>query len=155
APSMDRPEVTDARFHYLAAVSFLAAGDHTRVLEAGQRAASDPALAVESQFVMAWAHWHLGDLASTGKVLLQVAASEGPSSEHARALLGHAAFQRGAFADAVMWWTALDAGRRSQWQFDEVLRQTVLMAGLTCFESGQFEEAAERFREAGKLGLRD
>ena len=54
-----------------------------------------------------------------------------------------------------MWWTALDAGRRAEWQFDEALRHTVLLAGLACFEGGQFEEAAERFREAGKLGLRD
>src|SRR5439155_19526945 len=48
APSMDRPEVKDARFHYLAAVSHLAAGDHARVLEAGKRAATDPALAGQS-----------------------------------------------------------------------------------------------------------
>ena len=33
-----------------------------------------------------------------------------------------------------MWWTALDAGRRAEWQFDEALRQTVLLAGLVCFE---------------------
>ncbi|MBI1917924.1 MAG: tetratricopeptide repeat protein [Planctomycetes bacterium] len=155
ASSMERPEVKDARFHYLAAVSHLAAGDYARVLEAGKRAATDPALAVESQFVMAWAHWHLGDLASATTALTQVAGSNGPSAEHARALLGHAAFQRGAFADAVLWWTALDAGRRAEWQFDEALQQTVLLAGLVCFEGGQFEEAAEGFRLAGRLGLRD
>ena len=54
-----------------------------------------------------------------------------------------------------MWWTALDEGKRTEWKLDEVLRQTVLLAGLVCFEGGKFEEAAERFREAGKLGLRD
>src|SRR5262249_26980699 len=51
APGMDRPAVEDAGFHYLAAVSHLAAGNFERVLEAGRRAEADPALAVESQFV--------------------------------------------------------------------------------------------------------
>ena len=35
------------------------------------------------------------------------------------------------------------------------MRQTVLLAGLTAFEKGKYELAAERIREAGRLGLRD
>ena len=31
----------------------------------------------------------------------------------------------------------------------------MLLAGLTAFEKGKFELAAERIREAGRLGLRD
>jgi hypothetical protein len=31
----------------------------------------------------------------------------------------------------------------------------VLLSALTSFQKGRFEQAAERFREAGKLGLRD
>jgi len=31
----------------------------------------------------------------------------------------------------------------------------VLLAGLLAFQKGRYEQAAERFREAGKLGLRD
>jgi Flp pilus assembly protein TadD len=30
-----------------------------------------------------------------------------------------------------------------------------LLAGLTAFEKGRYELAAERIREAGRLGLRD
>src|SRR5262249_6840975 len=45
---MHRPEVKDSRFHYLAAVCHLAAGDYPRVLEAARRSAADPALAADS-----------------------------------------------------------------------------------------------------------
>jgi tetratricopeptide (TPR) repeat protein len=155
APSMNRPEVKDARFHYLAAVCHLAARDYARAAEAAGRAAADPELAVEGQFVLAWAHLLQHDEASAAAPLEAVADVAGPSTEHARALLGRINFRRDAYAEAIRWWTALDAGKRTEWKCDEPLRQTVLLAGLEAFNKGRYEEAAERFREAGKLGLRD
>src|SRR5205807_2040912 len=77
------------------------------------------------------------------------------SSVYARALLGQISFARGAYDDAIKWWNAVDAKRRAEWTFDEPLRHTVLLAGLLAFEKGRYEQAAERFREASKLGLRD
>ena len=49
----------------------------------------------------------------------------------------------------------VDAKKRAEWKLEEPLRQTVLLAGLMAFKKGRYEQAADRFREAGKLGLRD
>ncbi len=156
APHMDRPAVKDARFHYLAAVCHLAKQDYPRVLELSQRAAADESLAVESQFLMAWAHLHMKNPAAATQALQKVAASEkSPSAIHARALLGRLGYDRSGYDDAIRWWNQVDAKKRSEWRLDEPLRQTVLLAGLLALDRGQYELAAERFREAGKLGLRD
>jgi hypothetical protein len=70
-------------------------------------------------------------------------------------LLGRLSFARGDYDDAIKWWNAVDAARRAEWNFEEPLRQTVYMAGLTALEKQRFDQAADRFREAGKLGLKD
>jgi tetratricopeptide (TPR) repeat protein len=156
APLMNRPAVQDARFHFLGAVCHLAARDYPRVLELGQRALSEESLAVESHYVMAWAHIYMRDAAAARQALAKVAAADhSPSAPYARALLGHLALARGDFDDGVKWWSAVDPVRRAQWQLDEPLRQTVLLAGLLAFNNQNYEQAAERFREAGKLRLRD
>ena len=156
APAMDRPHVPDARFHYLGAVCQLAAGDHGRALELGRRASADPALAVEGQFVAAWAHLRRGEADAARAALEQVAAAEAsPSAPYARALLGRLGFGDGRYADAARWWSAVGPKRREACGLDEPLRQAVLLAGLLDFEGGRYEKAADCFREAGRLGLRD
>jgi tetratricopeptide (TPR) repeat protein len=156
AALMDRVEVKDPRFHFLGAICYLAAGDYPRSIELAQRAAADAGLAVESQFVLAWAHLHQHDEDAAGAALHKVAvADRSPSAVHARALLGLLHFGRGEYDEAVRWWNGVDPARRAAWKLDETLRQTVLLAGLLAYQGGRFEQAAERFREAGKLGLRD
>ncbi len=156
AQAMDRPEVADARFHYLGAVCHLAACDYPRVLELAQRAARDETLATESQYLMAWAHLHLDDAESARRALQKVATAEkSPSTVYARALLGHLGFSHGDYEDAIKWWNQVDARRRMEWKLDDPLRQTVLLSGLLAFRKERYEQAAERFREAGRLGLRD
>jgi len=156
APAMNRPTVSDARFHYLGAVCNLAAKNYGTVLELSQRAASDETLAVESQFLMAWAYLYQDNQQAAQQALQAVAAAtKSPSAVYARAMLGRLSFVRGAYDEAIEWWNRVDPRQRSQWQFDEPLRQTVLLSGLMAYETGRFEQAADRFREAGKLGLRD
>jgi tetratricopeptide (TPR) repeat protein len=166
AAAMNRPDVRDARFHYLGAVCHLAAKNYDAVLELSQRAATadrrDPgpttpvSLAIECQFLMAWAYLHQDNPAAARQALQQVAEAEkSPSAVYARALLGRLSCLRGAYDEAIPWWRDMDAKRRSEWQLDEPLRQTVLLSGLLAYDQGRFEEAADRFREAGKLGLRD
>ncbi len=70
-------------------------------------------------------------------------------------MLGRQAFDRSAYDEAARWWNQIDPQRRAEWQLDEPLRQTVLLAGLAAFEKGRYEQAAERIREASRLGLRD
>jgi tetratricopeptide (TPR) repeat protein len=156
APAMNRPQVPDARFHYLAAVCFLAARDPAQVLEACRRAWGEPSLLVECRYLMGWAHLHLGDETAAAREWEIVARTpESPSSEHARALLGRLRFNRGEYEEAGPWWVGLDPKRRGAWGLDEPLRGTMLLAGLMALGEGRYEQAAERFRDAGKLGLRD
>jgi tetratricopeptide (TPR) repeat protein len=156
APRMYRPAVADARFHYLGAVCHLAAKDCERAIELGQRAAADESLTADSHYLMAWAHLHRQDAASAAQDLQKVArVDKSPSAVHARALLGHLSFARGAYDEAIRWWNAVDPRRRAEWQLDDPLRHTVLLSGLLAFENKRYEQAGERFREAGKLGLRD
>jgi tetratricopeptide (TPR) repeat protein len=156
APAMNRPAVPDARFHYLGAVCHLAAKDYTRALELSQRAATDPALAVESHYLMGWAHLHLDNAGAARHALQKVAAAEkNPSAVYARALLGQLGFVSGAYDEAIKWWGAVEPRRRAHWQLDETLRHTAFLSGLLNYQEGRYEQAAERFREAGKLGLRE
>ena len=157
AAAMDRPAVKDARFHYLGAVCHLAARDYAKTVELGQRAvAGDATLTAESHYVMAWAHLHLKNDDAARQALLKAAAvDKSPSAPYAKALLGRQTFDRSAYDEAVRWWNQVDPRRRAEWKLDEPLRQTVLLAGLTAFEKGKYELAAERIREAGRLGLRD
>jgi tetratricopeptide (TPR) repeat protein len=157
AAVMDRPAVSDARFHFLGAVCHLAAQKYRGVIELGVRAATaDPSLEVESRHVMAWAHLHLGEVEAARESFRRVAADEkSPSAQHARAMLGKLSFQRGETDEAIGWWSGIDSPARRRWALEEPLRQTVLLAGLQALADERFEQAAERFREAGKLGLRD
>ncbi|HEY7312018.1 MAG TPA: tetratricopeptide repeat protein [Gemmataceae bacterium] len=156
APEMNRADVRDARFHYLGAVCHLAAKKYDTVLELSQRAAADDALAVESQFLMAWAYLYQDNHTAAQQAFAKVAAVEkSPSAVYARALLGRLHYDRGAYDEAIKWWTSVDTAKRGAWQLDDPLRQTVLLSGLLAFETERFEQAADRFREAGKLGLRD
>jgi tetratricopeptide (TPR) repeat protein len=155
ASLMDRAGVADARFHFMGAVCSLAAKNYARVIELGQRAAADDALAVESHYLMAWAHLHLDNQTAASQSLQKVAVTKSPSADFARALLGKLSFARGAYDDAIKWWNQVDAKRRGEWKFDETLRQTTFLAGLLAYEAGRFEQAEKHFREAGKLGLRE
>jgi tetratricopeptide (TPR) repeat protein len=156
AAEMDQPSVQDARFHYLGAVCHLAAKNYDAVLRLSQRARADESLEMESQFLMAWAYLHQDNIPAAQQALEKAAAGEkSPSAVYARALLGRLHLARSDFDEAIQWWSSVDPQRRSEWQLDEPLRQTVLLSGLMAFENGRFEQAADRFREAGKLGLRD
>jgi tetratricopeptide (TPR) repeat protein len=156
ATQMNQPQVPDARFHYFAAVCFLAASDFPQVLEACRRAWGDPALLVECRYLMGWAHQQMGDEAAAIREWELVARTpDSPSADNAKALLGRLRFGRGEYQTAFPWWTALDPKRRSTWGLDEPLRGTLFLAGLLALGDRCYEQAAERFREAGKLGLRD
>jgi tetratricopeptide (TPR) repeat protein len=157
AAAMNRPGVADGRFHYLGAVCQLAAGNPGRALELAERAAAaDGGLMAESQYLMACAHLRRDDTNSARQALEKAAAAEeSPSAPYARALLGRLDLARGAYAEAAAWWKGIEPRRRGALGLDEVLRQTVLVSGLLDLEGGRYERAAERFREAGALGLRD
>jgi tetratricopeptide (TPR) repeat protein len=157
AAFMEHPEVSEGRFHYLAACCHLAARDTSCVVDAAARAVNaDAALLTECAYIMGWAHLHAGHLTAAAQLLEQVAAeAKSPSADFARALLGSINLSRGFYEDAIHWWEALAPDRRAAWQIDEPLRATVFLSGLLALADGQFEHAAARFREAGRFGLRE
>ncbi len=113
APAMNRPTVADARFHYLGAVCNLAAKNYGTVLELSQRAASDESLAVESQFLMAWAYLYQDNHEAARQALQNVAAvTKSPSAVYAWAMLGRLSFARGAYDDAIKWWNSVEPRQR-------------------------------------------
>ena len=154
APGMDRPDEPDPRFHYFAAVCHLEAGKAQEALALAQRAAGT--MQPEARLVMAWAKLRLGDSEAAMALLTPLASdAAAPSVMMARAVLGLLHWQKGDHDAAIFQWTAVDAAARARWGLDEPLRQTVLLAGLSSMEQRKHEQAAERFREAGRLGLRD
>jgi tetratricopeptide (TPR) repeat protein len=156
ANRMDRSTVTESRFHYMGAVCHLAAESYEKTLKIAERAARDPALEIEANFVMAWAKLNLAKTEEAMELLRKVADTlASPSAIYAKALLGQLCHQGGNYEEAITWWSALEAPSRGRFALDEPLRHTVLLAGVLALKEKRYEQAADRFREAGKLGLRD
>jgi len=165
ASAMNRAEVKDGRYHYMGAVAHLAGGDATGALAAVQRLTATGALTTEARYLGGIAHLAgaaVADAPGAPNGAAAIAdleavalAAESPSVQHARALLGQVHFQTGNYTEAVRWWKQLDADRRTAWQLDEPLRAGLFLAGLQAYHAGQFEQAADRYREAGKQGYRD
>jgi tetratricopeptide (TPR) repeat protein len=156
AAIMNRPDVNDARFHYLAAVCHLAAGDHASALGACERANADATLAVESAYLAGWACIQRRDPATAALAFQRVAqAADSPSAVYAQAILGAIRFHQGAYGEAVEWWQRMDPERRKALGFAEPLSGTVFLSAIDDYQTGRFEQAANKLREAGKLGLHD
>ncbi|MBL8793828.1 MAG: tetratricopeptide repeat protein [Planctomycetia bacterium] len=156
APGMRRPEVPDARFHYLAGVCQLAANNPAAQIEAAQQARASEAWGVESHFLLGLAQLERQDTYAAAASLERTAlVADSPSAQHARAWLGRIAFQEGVYNDAVNWWQLLDPARRTAWQLDDVYRMTVVLSAVQAFGQQRYEQAAEQLRLAGRLGWRD
>jgi TolA-binding protein len=163
---MNRADVHDPHFHYLAAVCHLAAEDYPAVLNAAGRVSAlmkgqntngqGFQLGVESAYLMGWAHLLGKDYpAAVGAFKFPAQTPNSPSAAHARALLGNLHFALAQFDDAIAWWNAVSAEHRAAWKLDDPLRGTVFLSALQALQQGRYEQAAEKLREAGRLGLRD
>ncbi|MGF7473809.1 hypothetical protein WFJ45_24050, partial [Salmonella enterica subsp. enterica serovar Minnesota] len=64
-------------------------------------------------------------------------------------------FHEGEAEEAITCWQALDPQQRAAWQLGQPLQQTVFLTALEALQAGRYEQAVERIREAGKLGLRE
>lgn len=174
ANSMDRADVAEGRFHFAAALCHLAAEDHGRALEACQRVlavtptamtpgrngTSPPAaeldLGREASYLAGLAYLSVSDLPSAMAALQPVAeAATSPSAAVAQAILGNLSLAANQPEDAVKWWQMLDAKTRAGWKLNEPLAATVFLTAVAALEAGRYEEAAEKFRTAGKFGSRD
>jgi tetratricopeptide (TPR) repeat protein len=154
----------DPRQQYFAALALSAARDWAGVVTACRRVThliadkngSLSALAVEAAYLEGIAQAELGDAAAAVEALKKPAAAEGnPSAPFAQGLLGAMLMQQGQFDAATTWWQKLPAPQRSAWKIGEVLGGAQMLAALELFQAGRFELAADKFRQAGKLGCRD
>jgi tetratricopeptide (TPR) repeat protein len=155
AADMNDTMASDPRYHYLAALCQLAAGDHGAVAAASTRASAEPALRAECEHVLAWDALDRQEVVEAAGHLERVIESNGFAAAQACALLGGIYFYQGDFARAVENWVALDGGLRARWNLQSPLANIVLLAALQALSEQDYETAAARVREAGKLGVRD
>lgn len=167
APRLKQPDVSDPFFHYFAAVCQLEARDYDSVLAACQRVrrlveASKPngtphlPLDLESDFLAGQAKFAQGDMAAAAELLARPArAAECSCMAMAQMLLGLIRYQQQDHEDTVTWWQRIDAGKRAGWKLNEPLATTLFLSALDLFHQKKFEEAAERLRNAGRMGCRD
>jgi tetratricopeptide (TPR) repeat protein len=152
APAMDRPGVNDLSFQFFAGLCFLAGGNYDRCLDATSRLLRDPRFAAEGQFLAAWANYLKGDRAAAVTALRTVAdATDSPSSQLANAWLGGLECAAGNDAGAIEHWLRLTAEGRIVAGVEAALRSSILVAGLSAYDRGGYEEAASCFRKAMAL----
>ena len=72
-----------------------------------------------------------------------------------RELLGTLAFVNGGADDAIKWWQSVDPKKRAAWKLNETLAGTMFLSALDAYQAGAYVKAADKLREAGKLGCRD
>jgi tetratricopeptide (TPR) repeat protein len=161
----------DPRLHYLAALAGLQAGNSAAALEACQRVAERAGsphqgrngdlggsldISVEACYLAALAQLSLGDRAGAIESLSPLARATGsPTLGYAQAHLGAAQFAEGRHDDAIRTWQALDAKQRQAWGLGEPLAHTMFVRALEELLGGEYEGAADKFRQAGRLGCRD
>ena len=178
AASMARPEIGAARLHYFAGLCHWAGADPAGTLQACQRLSQLAAplhslpvshpngdkskvpvevnLTLEGSYLAGLAYRKLEAWPMAQAALEPVAMTpSSPSAALAQALLGDVSLAREQPEQAVHWWQVLDAKRRAGWQLAEPLANSMFLCALTAFEAGQFADAADKFRNAGKLGSRD
>jgi tetratricopeptide (TPR) repeat protein len=172
APLMHRDDYPEPRYQLMAALCRLTAGDSAgtvaacqrlqkqatekQPLEAGNGAPATWSSETEAAYLAGIAHLELGDYRAAIQNLTAAArATTSPSAAYAQALLGLALFHEHQHAEAAAWWEKLDGSRRAAWKVNEALGNTVFLGALDAFAQGRFEQAAEKLRQAGKLGCRD
>jgi hypothetical protein len=57
--------------------------------------------------------------------------------------------------EAIAAWQSLDAARRQEWNLTGPLAQTTFISALESMQRAEYEQAAAKLRESGKLGFRD
>src|SRR5204862_2280174 len=109
----------------------------------------------ENAYLAGLAHLSLGaPLAAMDELKKAAVAKASPSARPAQALLGLVNFTSGQFDEGARWWQMLDPKQRAAWKLNESLGGAVFLTALEAYREGRFEQAAEKFRAAGRLGHR-
>lgn len=161
AALMNRPEVLDPRFHYLAAVAHLAADQHDRAVDAARRAATSAPWTPNSTegeeclFLEARVHLARKDIPAATVELQKIADSTAtpPSADHAKANLARIRYSRGSLEEAIQLWKDLDEAHRKHWQLVEPLQRATFLAAVQLLKTGRYDQAAEFLRELSRCEM--
>lgn len=163
--AMQNAEVADPRYHYLAALCHLLGGRPEAVVAACQRIAQPAGsngsgtqrqFAVEAGYLAALAHIALDQPRSAIDALKPLTFDpKSPTLPYAQGLLGEVLFRERRHDEAIAAWQALDTQKRQAWSLPEPMAQTTFISALESLQKAQYDIAAEKLRQAGKLGYRD
>jgi tetratricopeptide (TPR) repeat protein len=163
--AMSNAEVTDPRYHYLAALCHLLGSRHEAVVAAckrvGTRAGSNGSstqrqYSVEAGYLAALAQVAMNHLRPAIDALKPLTFDpKSPTLPYAQALLGEVLFREKRHDEAISAWQALDTQKRQAWNLAGPMAQTTFISALESMQKGQYEQAAEKLRQAGRLGFRD
>ena len=161
---MQNADVTEPRYHYLAALCHLLGGKLDNVLAAceritqqvGRNGSTQRGLAVEAGYLAALAQIGLNQPAQAIDALKPITYdAKSPTLSHAQALLGEVLFRETRHDEAIATWQALDAQKRQAWGLSDALAQTTFISALESMQRAEYEQAAEKLRQAARLGYRD
>lgn len=165
AGDMNDVDVADPRYHYFAALCRLLGGQLEAVAPACERvaqklgtngSAAQRSLAIEAGYLAALAQIGLDRPLDAAAALKPAATNpKSPTLPYAQALLGIVLFRAECHDEAITAWQALDPARRQAWNLVEPLAQTTFISALESMRHAEYDQAATKLREAGKLGVRD
>ena len=165
AQHMRNAEVADVRYHYFSALCHLVGGQLEAVVAICERVTrqagkngnlAQRALAVESGYLLALAQIGLNQSRAAIDALKPITYDpKSPTLGYAQALLGEVLFREKRHDEAIAAWQALDAQKRAAWKLAEPMAQTTFISALESLDRADYEQAAEKFRQSGKLGYRD
>jgi tetratricopeptide (TPR) repeat protein len=165
AQHMRDANVADARYHYLSALCHLLGGQFEAVVAACERIAmqvgkngsmGQRTLAIEAGYLAGLAQIGLGKPRQAIEALKPITFDpKSPTLSYAQALLGEVLFQERRHDEAINAWQALDAQKRHAWKLVDPLAQTTFISALESLDRGEYDQAAEKLRQAGRLGYRD
>lgn len=147
----------DPWIQYLAAVSGFAAGrDELAVKRAQIVARADGATSAAGHHLLGLLHDRArrpGDAVAALHSATQ--RSQGPTVEHARAILGQIAWNSREIADALKSWQAIPPNLLKSWRLDAVIPGGALLAGLRSLRAQRWDDAAKWLRAAARMRCQD
>jgi len=151
-----RATADDRWFHYLASVTFFAAGRFEQAEAAVRVTIADPAVAAAAEHLLAQIRLRQQNLPEAIEALGRATERPDPAtSDHAHALLGQAAWRTGDFATAVRAWVALPDDRRHALGLEDALSAAAFLSAVTALRANKAEEAVRGFRLAKQRGFDD
>jgi tetratricopeptide (TPR) repeat protein len=165
AQQMQNAEVSDPRYHYFAALCHLMGGHFEAALAASKRVTekvgsngsrTQREIILEAGYLAGLAEIALNNLPAAIDALKPMTFNPtSPTLSFAQAQVASSLFREQRHEEAIAAWQALDAQKRQAWGLSDALAQTTFISALESLQNAKYEEAAERFRQAGRLGYRD